>query len=274
MSFKETIRRVVTDTSTGNDWARFNCPVCHLNGEDKRDSKKSLSFNPRTTYYQCWRCGVKGSLEQDGKRPFIPAAQREFYLPDEFMGLFNGVGAAAQIFNKHRAYLKVRGLSEDVCTSVNVGACATGYWAGRVIVPCYLGVRLLGWVARALHPLVRPKYLYPKGMARRTMVFNQDALYEDTDAPLFIVEGVFDALALYPNAVALLGKPSNDHLSLFLKSTRHLVVAFDGDAHEECWAFATKLKMFGLNTSWVKLPAAEDPSSVGNNWIKTNIIPL
>ena len=274
MSFRENIRRVVTDASTGNDWARFNCPVCHLNGEDKRDSKKSLSFNPKTTYYQCWRCGVKGYLEKEGNRTFVQSAKQEFYLPDGFMHLFTGVGGDAQIFNKHRAYLKTRGLSEEVCVQTGIGACATGHWSGRIIVPCYFGIRLLGGSARAMHFNVRPKYLYPKGMARRTMVFNQDALYENTTEPLFIVEGVFDALALYPNAVALLGKPSNDHLSLFLESARPLVVAFDGDAHEECWAFATKLKMFGLNTSWVKLPPAEDPSSVGNNWIKTNIIPL
>ena len=181
---------------------------------------------------------------------------------------------SASVFNKHRRYLKDRGISETIAFASEIGACSTGYWANRVIVPCYSGCRLMGWSARSLYQNVRPKYLYPKGMARRKMVFNQDALHEQTDAPLFVVEGVFDALALYPNSVALLGKPSNEHTDLFIGSTRHFVVAFDGDAHEECWAFATKLKMLGLRVSWVKLPPAEDPSSMGNNWIKRHITQL
>ena len=278
MNFNDHIRQLVENNSSGSDWARFNCPVCHLNGESRRDSKKSLSYNPTTGFYQCWRCAIKGTLFDrtlKGKFNSKQVSKKvEFALPGNYYHLFKGEGLQARSLKKYRDYVNRRRITQETSRLAGIGACAIGYWANRVIVPCYSGCRLLGWSARSLRNDVFPKYLYPKGMSRKDIVFNQDALSLDTNEPLFIVEGVFDALTLYPNAVALLGKPSNNHANLFLECTRPLIVAFDGDAHEEGWAFATKLKMSDLDVLLVKLPAGEDPSSVGNNWVNRHYIRL
>jgi DNA primase len=99
-------------------------------------------------------------------------------------------------------------------------------------------------------------------------LFNKSELFIDTPAPIFVVEGVFDALALYPHAVAVLGKPTTAQENIIAKTKRPICVALDGDAWQEGWAFAMRLRVRGRTAHPLKLPPCEDPATLGLAWLK------
>ena len=138
-------------------------------------------------------------------------------------------------------------------------------------MPIYVSGQCRGWVARDWTDLAASPYLYPKGMQRAHILFNQDAVSVDTDEPLVVVEGVFDALKLWPNAVAVLGKPAKNHVGILRETTRPIVVALDADAKDDGWALATELFLNGNNSHFLELPPGEDPGSVDLNWLKKSI---
>ena len=89
-----------------------------------------------------------------------------------------------------------------------------------------------GWVARACDSRASRKYLNAPGMSLGGVgaLFNEAALAEVTDEPALVVEGPFDALAYWPQAVAVLGKPTEPQMLTLLRAVRPVVVVLDGDA--------------------------------------------
>lgn len=121
---------------------------------------------------------------------------------------------------------------------------------------------LVGWVGRSLDDNAKLRYIYPEGMERGEYLFNEAALSRADSHPLLVVEGCFDALPYFPQACAVLGKPSAGHIRKLRESSRELVVALDGDAVREGYALMLQLQMMGKqNVSWVRLPPGEDPGS-------------
>jgi DNA primase len=100
------------------------------------------------------------------------------------------------------------------------------------------------------------------GFDRERNVFNAAALAVDTDDPLLVVEGTFDALPYWPDVVALLGKPSEGQIGLLLTACRPLVVALDGDAWLESEMLAARLELDGARATWLKLPPKRDPGDL------------
>lgn len=83
----------------------------------------------------------------------------------------------------------------------------------RLIVPCYYGRQLVGWIARCIDG-GRPRYLK---MVPENFLFNANALTAINRYYLFIVEGVFDAIAL--DGVAALGGNLNEYQLAWIKSS-------------------------------------------------------
>jgi hypothetical protein len=110
-------------------------------------------------------------------------------------------------------------------------AATTYYWtplafSRRVIVPCYHEGRLVGWVARAVDADTSVKYLKE---IPSNFLFNTALLNNDDRAYVFIVEGVFDALAI--DGVSALGASLNDHQINWIKqSGKTPIVVPDRDA--------------------------------------------
>jgi len=86
-----------------------------------------------------------------------------------------------------------------------------------------------------------------------------------------VVEGVFDALALYPNAVAVLGKASEAQMEALQESKRPVVIVLDGDAWQEGWAMAARLKFKGQRAGSVRLPPKLDPDEVDPAWLQEEV---
>lgn len=88
----------------------------------------------------------------------------------------------------------------------------------RIIIPVYRGGDLLfyqgRWYNKKLHE-PRAKYLNAPGVEREQLLFNMDELNRETESPLLIVEGVFDAMML--DGVSCLSNTLTDEQVLLLK---------------------------------------------------------
>ena len=271
---------------TSDGWYRAACPFCEQDGHS--DKKHSLALRVDNGWYQCWRCGSKGfakNLQQveeweDEPAPNGPPIDRRqlvpesppseaplIALPDGYIELGVDPGLTALSLSRARAYLVKRGIPSGVWREARIGAVTSGYYGRRVVIPIFNGGNCYGWVARTWGD-ADLKYLYPKGMKRSQILYNQDALYEDTTRPLLVVEGVFDALNLWPDAVAVLGKPAGEHLRMLCQTSRHIAVALDSDARSESEALAMSLNLHSKRAGFVELPVGSDPAELPAAWVK------
>jgi hypothetical protein len=233
----------------------------------KADKRRSFGLLLPDGTYHCFRCGVVGRLSEawiPSTKAGKPLDERPPNLgpPPSFARLYEEPGASARALASARAYLVKRRLPVSIWAQAGIGACIMGRFAGRVVVPVISGARWLGYVGRAWEASVELKYLYPRGMSRGSTLYNQVALAERTDRPLFVVEGVFDALALWPDAVAVLGKPSRIQVAMLEGAARPVVVALDGDAWAEGEMLGLRLRFRGVRAGSVHLPPCTDPDEV------------
>jgi len=247
-------------------WWRTRCPFC-----EGRDD--SFSFNPDTTYYHCFRCATKGMLERrEDEEEFHIAKPSEDEAAAQLRLLTNPpegftllAGDDSETLAEARAYMHGRGIPERVWDEAQVGACAFGRYAGRIIIPnlmpdgSWYGYTTRVWGKVADKKL---KYRFPPGSWRGGVLHNQPALTGDEEELLFVVEGAFDSLALWPHAVAVMGMPTEKQIQLLTTSNRPLVVCLDADAWEKGFALSLRLRLEGCRAGCVKLMDGADPDEV------------
>lgn len=265
-------------------WGRAQCPFCDQR-KGSPDKRKSFGINFNTGECHCFRCRARGQLDL-GTLGYAPAAlndtdsgePEDFYLgaPESFMRLGEEPGRSSEILRSARRYLARRNLTMQVIREAGIGACSSGRQAGRIIVPITApDGTWLGWSGRIwaanCSPKI-PKYIYPEGLDRYTTMFNSAALSVRTSRPVLIVEGVFDALAWWPDATAVLGKPAEGQIEQLVRTRRPIVVALDGDAWIEGEALALRLQLEGVPAGWVRLPPKEDPATVARPWMEAAAI--
>jgi DNA primase len=175
-------------------------------------------------------------------------------------------------------YLKSRYVPPARATSYGIGFCVTGYYAGRIIIPVEYHKQLYTFVARALDPAVEPKVLYPAGSRRSDVVFNLDRLERlQHPRPLIITEGVFDALRLPNQAVAILGSQMSAQQVTLLGRLpvgwRPFIIMMDGDKagrnaslqiHRALWSH-------GIPHVEARLPDGMDPSDAPSQFLDAAI---
>jgi len=251
-------------SSTG--WVRGQCPFC-LAVIGTPGTTKALGLNLRTLRYKCFRCGTWGKLAKhpsefellDYNSEPEPESAPPLELPEGFVLMSSNSGRHSTALEPARKYLESRAMPEGVADEVGIGACARGMFAGRVIVPVRDAQSRLRWfVGRTWAKRASKPYMYPKG-ARAGLMFNEHILDAETDVPALVVEGCFDALALWPNAIAVLGKTTDPQLLRLSEARRPVVLVGDGDAHEEGWANALRLRVMGAKAAAVWLPPKVDP---------------
>lgn len=284
------LRAVAGARVGGNGWMRGHCPFCE-GRIGKADKKKCLGLQTPSGKWACFRCGAGGyvaHMPDDMRDLLLPAAveaakaaAKAMDPPEGFYLLFDGPGLRSRSLDAPRRYLTApqgpksdrrsgRGLPVDVLRAAKVGACVTGTYEGRVVVPVF-GTEpgddgelpWLGWSSRPWVP--DPKglgYRYPEGMALSQLLYNHAALLVATDKPAPIVEGVFDAHALWPDACAALGGTKDGHFPALLAARRPVVLLPDGDAWEKGWVIAMHLRFEGQRAGVVRLPPRVDPDEV------------
>jgi hypothetical protein len=266
MSRNELVLDAVSGRTPNREgWIRANCPICDVRGRGE-DRSYSLALNVRSSIYVCWRCEVKGKLygELDEwlHAPAVldePEEPPAIELPEGYtpVGELEGSMVAASALQ----YLLSR-VPRELAIRLEMGACFSGYWAGRIIVPIKDQDRLVGFLGRDWTDRQIPRYLYPRGMSRDVM-FNRSALELETDQPVALVEGVFDAFPHLPDVVACLGKPTPAHVDRLLAAKRPVAVILDGDAWTEAQSLAMQLQHCGGAAGWVRLPPCTDPAEIG-----------
>lgn len=285
-------------------WQRANCPLC-AELDAMPDHKQSLGVNTDTGGYVCHRCQRTGKLdgyevdlnlmlEQElsaaraaaadpgptaGPPPYEPNPDKPVEPCQGFIPLW-GDGATASSTEQARVYLEGRNIPAGTWSEAGIGCTLGGFHGGRVVVPHLLpgGPQRnpwCGWFGRDYTGFQRDTaHRYSKGLARDRL-WNEQALYADTDQPLALVEGCLDALPLWPDAAAFLGKPTDIVVEMLARHRgRPLVIALDGDAWEEGWALAVRLKFQGVPATAVRLPGGTDPgthpalvaAALGKSW--------
>ena len=258
MSDRNRVRDEYERANRGAAWTHIKCPLCEERGL-RADRKGAMSVSARG-WYQCHRCAAKGWIYEPDEQPPTPdvpaTTPGRLGAPEGFYA-FDSPDAGITL-DPARAYVASRGLDMDVVTRAGVGACVTGYFAGRVVVPIE---DWHGYVGRTWVRSTIP-YLYPRGMNRAQLLYNRAALDVETDHPVFVVEGVFDALALWPHAVAVLGKPSGWQVQQLIHARRPVAVALDGDAYAEALSLALRLRIDGARAGVIRLPGDKDPDQI------------
>lgn len=117
-------------------------------------------------------------------------------------------------------------------------------WNGRLIIPVYKEEKLIFYQGRAMGKRSR-KYL-SSDVEKSRVLFGFDQLFNGSALPIFIVEGIFDALSI--NGVASIGNTlSEEQIQWLNRSPREKVLIPDteGDGHimaeqalEQGWAIS------------------------------------
>lgn len=270
---KAAIKTAVSRALTGarpslTGWWRANCPEC-LQRTGKPDVKQAMSINVRTGVFWCWKCKVKGRLDNAPETPehAVAVIAKEMEPPEGYVTLASEEGRLSMSLEPARRYLETR-VPRELWFEAGLGACITGYYAGRVIIPVFDedDTTWVGWVGRTWYPSDRA-YIYPVGMDRGSVLYNGRALREETDKPLLVVEGGFDALHLWPDSAAVLGKASEAQMEALCTTDRPVVWVLDGDAWMEGYACAARMRLAGRTAGYVRLPPTLDPDQVPLDWL-------
>jgi DNA primase len=266
-------------TSKGN--FAFKCPFC-------THHKNKMEINLRTTtkrenFWHCWVCGAKGktllSLFKKIKAPqgkinelnilIVPAKKDNhtsdiLEFPKEFISLSNTIeDKIAQIEAKHAIkFLKKRGITQDDIIKYNIGFCKDGKYEGRIIIPSYDEDKKLNYfIARDYKDATPQKYKNPPVSAKDVIGFE---LYINWDAPIILVEGIFDALTIKRNVIPLFGKVIHGKLmeKLVKSSVNRIYIALDADARRDALKQAEMLMSYGKEIYLVEMEG-KDANEIG-----------
>lgn len=168
-----------------------------------------------------------------------PAPKPTATAPDT--GPNKPLGFALQNLDTAHPYLTERGLSEATIAEFGMGYCGKGSMTGRVVIPIHNGDgQLVAYAGRwpGEPPEDTPKYKLPAGFRKAQELFNlHRALRESDEAPLVIVEGFFDCLALWQHGirrvVALMGSSlspqQEEWIALAVNPRSRIVLMLDED---------------------------------------------
>jgi DNA primase len=266
-------------TSKGN--VAFKCPFC-----THHKNKMEINFNTtskRENFWHCWICGAKGktllSLFKKIKAPqgkinelnilIVPAKKDNhtsdiLEFPKEFISLSSTIDdKIAQIEAKHAIkFLKKRGITQDDIIKYNIGFCKEGKYEGRVIIPSYDEDKKLNYfIARDYKDASPQKYKNPPVSAKDVIGWE---LYINWNAPIILVEGIFDALTIKRNVIPLFGKVIHGKLmeKLVKSSVNRIYIALDADARRDALKQAEMLMSYGKEIYLVEIEG-KDANEIG-----------
>jgi hypothetical protein len=277
-------------TSRGN--YSFKCPFPNCPSHLKQDKNK-LEINLITNVknenpWHCWVCESKGktvkTLFKQIKVPadkfnelrmvITPTDGGNYYshshnndiltLPKEFISLIDISKLNKVILLEAKralAFLKKRGISYDDIIKYNIGFCQEGPYKNRVIIPSYDEHGNINYfIARAFIEGIQ-NYKNPPVDAKSIIGWE---LFVNWDAPIILIEGVFDALTVKRNVIPLFGKRIHNKLmaKLVKSSVNKIYIALDPDAIKNALKYAEELMSYGKEVYLVELDG-KDANEIG-----------
>ena len=274
----ESVLGTSNKTSRGN--YSFKCPFCthHKNKLEINCITNAKSENP----WHCWVCEAKGktirSLLKNMKAPsnkltelnMIIAPGKEYKqistmleLPKEFISLTDIVeNRITTIESKHAIrFLRKRGITPEDIIKYNIGFCNDGPYKERVIIPSYDENGLINYFIARAYKEGPTKYKNPPVDAKSAIGWE---LYINWDAPIILVEGMFDALTIKRNVIPLFGKIIHEKLmkKLVRSSVNRIYIALDPDAIKNAFKYAEQLMAYGKEVFLVELDG-KDANEIG-----------
>lgn len=130
---------------------------------------------------------------------------------------------------KYEHYINARGLSIEhhnwyICHPINN---TNAEFKDRLIIPIMRNGKCIYWQSRSISPLAKKRYI--NSSATKAAVFHgYDKLNFWSNRPLFVTEGIFDALSL--DCICILGSTlSKELIHLFKHTRRRLIFVIDKD---------------------------------------------
>jgi DNA primase len=248
---------------SGGDQVALVCPFHH-------GHKRNLWLSLKQGVFICYRCNETGTFHKLLRRmkmespakfidvdlsqiktirvpaPEAPVASQSMCLPEEYREAWGTAASKSLIGQRAIKYLEGREVSQDLAEVYRLGYCPSGPYADRIIIPTFdVAGGLVYWVARDMTGQQKIKIKNPPaglfGVGSKDCVFGINlACQFDTGV---ICEGVFDAMAVGLQAMALFGKTiSRVQIQLILSvSFKRLLVLLDADAYREGMAVAEAL---------------------------------
>ena len=154
------------------------------------------------------------------------------------------LGFALQHLDPEHPYLgspEGRGLSPECIAHFGLGFCDKGSMTGRVVIPIHNAEsQLVAYAGRwpgTPPDSETPRYKLPPGFRKARELFNAHRAFAVADAPMVIVEGFFDCIALSQHGirrvVALMGTSLSAHqeelIARVVKPTSRIILMLDED---------------------------------------------
>ena len=111
----------------------------------------------------------------------------------------------------------------------------------RLIFPIFQNCEYRGFQGRTIWRNTEPKYVSALGMEKKKLIWNYDTAIRGNR--IILVEGIFDAIRVGSEAVAIFGKAISDEQIrlLYLGNFKQVIVWLDRDAKKECSALGRLL---------------------------------
>ncbi len=261
---------------------RYRCPFCleRTGSLGNNPFGKHLSVNTESGKFFCHRCNASGVADDVVRDRYSfnlrlsdsgSVVDRELSVPHGFVPLYPvEVQARSPILRKHilRALTSSQG-NRRPCPSyaidrlrvgVVLGEKGRGEWTNGALVYPSCDPENPGYTLRTLSGQHRAYVSRRDGAIHRAEV-----LSVRTDKPIWVGEGVNDALCLGSRGISLYGKGVTEaQIDRLARCRSSIGVAFDGDAWQEGEVLVYRLALRGvLSVFWVRLPAGKDPGELG-----------
>jgi hypothetical protein len=243
-------------------WYTLRCPVCNDHKYKKRGGWK---FEDVKTSYHCFNCSIAATYDEEigflsddmikvldsfgVPEDVITKLKFELFKRKKLQKTSSPTKTTFQAINtiplpKHfyrviqdeddvwsqiaQEYLLTRGIDiDDYKFYLSKGGTKLeNMWKHRLIIPIYKDDRLVFWQGRDLTDSKKTKYLSSESVSKGSVIYGFDHLFSNTEQPLFVVEGFFDAFHI--EGVAVFGNEMSTHqISLINASPRKKVVIPD-----------------------------------------------
>jgi len=247
----------------------FECPSCH-----HRNNK--LTVNVEKAVWNCFHCGIKGrsfiyllklagvSNPNQYKKIFNEETkiniedidsifgkeiikEKKLAFPRGYENLFRNIEKA--FYKPAVEYLLKRGLGKEDILKYNIHYSVSEQ---RILFPSYDREHNLNYyVARTIQPLEKYKYKNANA-SKREVIFNEHLV--NWGKPLYIVEGIFDAILSRKNAVPILGSNVGKGSLLFrrlLQNNTQVIIALDADAKKKMVRMISELNKYNIPVTYV-----------------------
>lgn len=275
----------------------FNCPSLACQNDV---NKFNLAYNIKTKVFKCWKCKYSGFVlkiihdygskkDYDNVKLLLPYKESGNFnvfrkpeidpnlitceLPEGYHPLNSRLNTS--IYKLAYEYAtKERKLTEQDIDFFKIGYTEIGKRKNRIIIP---SINLNGVVnyyeARTIFKNNKMSYYKPDFPDKSDIVFNE--IHINWDLPVYLVEGVFDAIRI-PNSIPLLGKDLKDTL-LFEKILMHkpiIILCLDGDAIKDSIELYNYLIYFGVKVYYIDMKGYSDVSKIVEDFGKDALFKL